>query len=369
MAFEWKEPKKIWKGEGIYHLTFVVAGRRPLLGELVAELPDVSRPFYRNLTERVPAVNDRGELAMIRLSPFGRAVSNDLNALEERYKESITICRKMILDDHFHIVLWVRKDIGKSILQVAHGIRQGITHIAQDMGVWPRQVGMNDACDASQALPYHIMEKPFTRTLSRAGQLDAMCDYVVLNAYRKYMKRQTPALFTMHKDTEVKSLHFRSMGNHWLLDWPERQMVECSRAINDDDLQAQLHHCLQHAATGAVTYTCAISKGEQFIARSIREAGYPVVILMLDGFPPAGSDNERFFKPGGVYFDACNSGKLLLLEAHESTYSNSLVTALTDADIQRKAQAKGHHYTPIPHDTKRWRMIAGNVMLHLITNP
>lgn len=50
MAFVWKDPKVIWKGVGIYHITFMVAGRRPLLGELVAEYPNVSRPFYRNLT-------------------------------------------------------------------------------------------------------------------------------------------------------------------------------------------------------------------------------------------------------------------------------------------------------------------------------
>ena len=36
MAFSWKGHKDIWKGEGIYHLTFVVAGRKRLLGELVA---------------------------------------------------------------------------------------------------------------------------------------------------------------------------------------------------------------------------------------------------------------------------------------------------------------------------------------------
>ena len=62
MAFEWKGHKDIFKGPGIYHLTFAVAGRRPLLGDLVAEYPDVTRPFYRNLTRRVPAVNELGEL-------------------------------------------------------------------------------------------------------------------------------------------------------------------------------------------------------------------------------------------------------------------------------------------------------------------
>ena len=32
MAFEWKNSKDIFKGSWIYHLTFAVAGKRPLLG-------------------------------------------------------------------------------------------------------------------------------------------------------------------------------------------------------------------------------------------------------------------------------------------------------------------------------------------------
>ena len=368
MAFVWKDPKDIFKGEGIYHVTFAVEGRRPLLGELVAEFPDVTRPFYRNLTRRVPAVNERGELAMVRLTDLGKAVSADLNALEERYKDDITICRKMVLDDHLHVVLWVHRDIGKSILQVAHGFRQGITHIAQEMGVWPsRQVGIsNGACDATD-LPYHIFEKPFVRTLSRSGQLDAICNYVVLNAYRKYMKREHPDLFIMHKDTEVEGLRFRSMGNHWLLDWPERQMVQCSRSISEEELQQQMKRTLQRAELGAVTYTAAISKGEQQIARAVREAGWPLVVLLLDGFPPDGSENERYYKPGGVYFDTCLNGKLLLLEAYSETYENPQLIERTEATFKAKDEVKGYAYRPLPHDSKRWRMIAGNEMMRMVS--
>ena len=138
MPFHWKKNSEIWKGEGIYHLTFVVAGRRPLFGELVSEKPDVTRPFYKNVTKEVPAINAQGELAMIRLSPFGKAVSADLNALGERYEGAITICKKIVMDDHLHVVLWVHREIGKSVLQVAQGFRQGITHLAQDMGLWPK---------------------------------------------------------------------------------------------------------------------------------------------------------------------------------------------------------------------------------------
>lgn len=34
MAFTWKDKKDIFKGEGIYHLTFTVVNRVPLLGDL-----------------------------------------------------------------------------------------------------------------------------------------------------------------------------------------------------------------------------------------------------------------------------------------------------------------------------------------------
>ena len=372
--FVWKAPKDIWKGVGIYHITFVVAERKRLLGELVAEYPDVSRPFYRNLTKMVPAVNERGELAMVRLTPFGKAVSADLNALKERYKDDITLCRKIVMDDHIHVVLWVHRNIGKSILEVAHGFQQGMTHIAHDMGIWPRpqagsQVGISDgACDASAAedLPYHILEKPFVRTLSHAGQLGEMCEYVVLNPYRKYMILQHPELFTMHKDTEVKGLRFRSMGNHWLLDWPERQVVECSRDISEEDLQRLMKQTLEHAERGAITYTAAKSKGEQRIARAVREAGWPLVVLLLDGFPPAGSESERYYKPGGVYFDTCKNGKLLLLEACVSTYDNQELIERTEVTLRCKAEAKGWSYKPLPHTSTRWRMIAGNEMLGMM---
>ena len=375
MAFEWKNSKDIFKGAGIYHLTFAVAGRRPLLGELVAEYPDVTRPFYRNLTRRVLAVNELGELAMVRLSPFGKAVSADLNALKERYKGKITLCRKVLMPDHLHVVVWVHGDTGKSILEVAHGFRTGITHIAHEMGVWPKPqevspVGMtHGACDApaAEALPYHILEKPYVRTLSQAGQLDNMCDYVVLNPYRKYMRRQHPEFFTMHKSTEVKRLRFRSMGNHWLLDWPERQMVQCSRSISEEDLQRQLKQVLERAERGAITYTAAISKGEQMIARAIRGAGWPLVVLLLDGFPAEGSENERYYKPGGVYFDACKNGKLLLLEAYKETYVHPELIARTEAAIKTKDERKGFAYRPLPHSSTRWRMIAGNVMLEMIS--
>ena len=89
MAFKWKDPKKIWKGEGIYHLVFVVVGRQPLLGTLVA-LAD-SRAYDTNVNP-----DQRGrqggkhtsELATTELSAFGFAVHDHLMELEKRFDDT-----------------------------------------------------------------------------------------------------------------------------------------------------------------------------------------------------------------------------------------------------------------------------------------
>lgn len=309
------------------------------------------------------------------------------------------------MDNHIHLVVWVQKNIKQSIKQIAHGFRIGITHIAKDLGVWPMKVGvdvepvgeapvaqasrdMNDlgadgninvvshgkevvdieieACHADLPVGL-VLSKAFIRTLARKGQLRTMIDYVNLNAYRRWILVLYPDLFKLHRMTRIAGLKFRSMGNHWLLDWPERQVVQCSRSISEEDLQQQLKRTLQHAELGAITYTAAISKGEQRIVRAVREAGWPLVVLLMDGFPPEGSENERYYKPGGVYFDTCLNGKLLLLEAYDQTYENEVLIQRTEATLKAKDEAKGYRYRPLPHDSKRWRMIAGNEMLKMVS--
>lgn len=47
-------------------------------------------------------------------------------------------------------------------------------------------------------------------------------------------------------------------------------------------------------------------------------------------------------------------------------YNDARLIGLTNSELQKKAEEKGYSYNPIPHDSKRWRMIAGNVMLRMI---
>ena len=119
-----------------------------------------------------------------------------------------------------------------------------------------------------------------------------MIDYVKDNPRRLWLKTHNPDLFKIHRRTEVHGMSFTSMGNHFLLDWPDRQLVEMSRNPTDEQVEERLRLVLAGAHNGAVTYTAAISKGEQYIARTVREQSYPMVVLLNEGFPKEGFSSK-----------------------------------------------------------------------------
>lgn len=423
MAFSWKDKRDIFKGEGIFHLTFVVAGRRPLLGELVEIPPAHDRDDRRQTSQ----------WATVRLSQLGFAVSEDLQHIEEHHP-GIRLCGKQLMPDHLHVVVWVQKDSGRSIRQVAHGFRIGITKIAKEMGVWPEgtstggddgrgtgktdvtrpdnmngigraaysrnqaagvsmaaggsvaagggmvvggggvvPVGTVGACDAPQS-PGLILEQPYIRTLAHAGQLRAMIDYVHANPDNAWLRRQHPGLYVIHRrvgisagrDEARTTLHFDTMGKARLLNWPDRQVIALSRSLTEEQIAAEVQRAVRMAESGTVTYSAAINAGEKAVARAVREAGLPLVVLLLDGFPAEGTEAARYYHPNGVYHTACGNGQLYLMAPLPEDYDNPCVVEQTEQELRKKAEAKGLHYSPIPHSTKRWRMVAGNVMLRML---
>ena len=166
-----------------------------------------------------------------------------------------------------------------------------------------------------------------------------MIDYVKDNPRRLWLRKQNPDLFRMHRETVLCGVPFTSMGNHFLLGWPDRQLVEVSRSADSTSIAERLKKVLAAAHNGTVTYTAAISDGERLIARTVRERGFPLVVLLADGFPAEGTPHERYYKPGGVYFEACAKGHLLLLEPKACAYEIPAIANATEDALRRKAEA------------------------------
>ena len=212
-----------------------------------------------------------------------------------------------------------------------------------------------------------LFEKPFIRTLSHKGQLKNIIKYTHNNPDNAIMREENPDLYVIRRGIVIKGLTFDTMGKNRLLDFPLRQTVAISRNATEEKIQQMAEQALREAERGAVTYTVAISEGEKHVAREIREHGMPLIVIMPEGFPPEGTAAARYFHPHGVYHKACGEGRLLILSPSEHNYSLESVVKRTEAELKRRCMARGITYTPIPHNSKRWRFIACNVMLQMIT--
>ena len=386
-----------YRGRAIYHFTLPVEERYPLFGVLEGE---------------------SAETAFVRLNPFGRRVYQMLCGLPQFYAAkgfALKVLAQKVMPDHIHLVIQVLEPLPQSIGAVVRGFKSACTKVyKQDyygsgenaagmqgrdsLQGQPSQLGSAAGMqgrDSLQGQPSQLgsaagmqggvlvhfarifasrgsiwEQNPayyHERILHAPGQLRRMIDYVKDNPRRLWLKSRHPDLFRLHRRTEASGLLFTSLGNHFLLSQPEGQVVEMSRSASSTQIQERLRAALAAAHNGAVTYTAAISEGEKLIARTLREQGYPLVVLLNDGFPREGSPHERYYKPGGVYFEACSQGRLLLLEPAVQSFLDAGIRASAEATLRRKAEARHWTYTPVPVTSQRYRFVALNEMAKRLT--
>ena len=357
-----------YRGRAIYHFTLPVEARYPLFGALEGE---------------------SAEKAYVKLNPFGRQVCRMLGGLAQFYAPkgyALKVLTQMVMPDHVHLVIQVLEPLPQSIGAVVRGFKSACTKLykqeyfcsgenAAEMQGGGTNSGENAAEVQGEGAALVHFARIFAgrgsiwqqdpayyheRILHAPGQLRRMIDYVKDNPRRLWLKSRNPNLFRLHRHTEVSGLSFTSMGNHFLLDWPDRQTVEMSRRATGEQVEERLRTAIAAAHDGAVTYTAAISKGEQLIARALREQGYPLVVLLNNGFPKEGSPHERYYKPGGVYFEACSKGLLLLLEPSEQAFLEACIQSAVEETLRHKAETRHLCYAPIPTTAQRYRFVALN---------
>ena len=213
----------------------------------------------------------------------------------------------------------------------------------------------NEGSEETEARTGLWAEGYHDRILFHKGQLDALIHYIKDNPRRLALKRANPELFKIRQHLQIAGMSFTAMGNIFLADYPQKAVIQCSRKLHHAEIDAKKAECLDEAAKGMVFVSAAISEGEKQICRAVREAGHPIVVLLEKGFPKPEDQNYKYFKPKGVYFEACAAGKLLLLEPEKELYEQ--------AEIEAEVVAKAGN---IPHEALRYRFLALNAIAERI---
>ncbi|MBR1808072.1 MAG: hypothetical protein IJ776_01625 [Paludibacteraceae bacterium] len=368
-------------GRAIYHFTFVVADRYPLFGQLEAPAPQEAHIILNDYGQQVKDL-------LIRLPQFYQSKSYALKVLALQ-----------VMPDHIHFVLQVLEPLPKSIGTVVRGFKAACTKIYKEQyfssGENAAEMHERSAAKHNLKMPDgHIQEQNnaqneqtpeqnkaresivhfarifagkgsvwqtdpahyHERILHSDGQLRRMIDYVNDNPRRLALKRANPQLFKLHQHVKVAGFECTTLGNQFLLDFPMKSEIQCSRRLTQTEIAEKYRKCLAEAERGTVFVSASISEGEKHICRALRETGFPLIILLKDGFPAEDSVYYKYFKPQGIYFEACAKGQLLLIEPNKDFYENKT--------IEKAVYDKTGN---LPHDTMRYKFIALNTLAKLIS--
>ena len=340
-----------YRQRAIYQVTLVQADRaRPLLGRLVIDDPKAP-------PEAVTARVEPSELGAAILAHWKR-----LGDFTPEIKP--LFCQ--LMPDHLHAILEVTRPMAKPLGNAIGGFKTGCEKIYRELapsaqnkalsakrelnGAWA--AGGGRACSVPE-VPCSVPEARASGVsgaprlwaagfqdsiLFRAGQLDAMFNYLRDNPRRLAVKRLFPDLFRAVAALRrpLPSLGvvgaFAALGNRFLLDRPLVQ-VQVSRrdfsyrrepkagggfkiardaageplvAQESAAFTAKAEALLARARQGAALLSPCVSEGEREIARRAFAEGLPLVVLRNKGFAP-------LEKPSGRHFDACAAGRLLML--------------------------------------------------------
>ena len=310
-----------YRSPSIQLLTLVTTNRLPLLGEL------------------------RGE--EIALSTLGQRIAEEIERIPS-YKgaSSIEIYDYVVMPDHVHILLRIHDRLPKHLGQYVRWFKLQCSDICQELAV---VFASERVC--LFAPEYH------DRILTGKNQLAHMKRYIQDNPHRLALKRANRDLFRIQQNMNVGNIPCIMLGNIFLADYPQRKVLQCSRRLTQEQIEALKDECLAEAANGTIFVSAAISEGEKQITRALREKGFPLIILLEKGFPKPDNPHYRFFKPHGIYFETCAAGKLLLIEPKAEVLERTEIVERVTARIGN-----------IPHDTQRYRFMAMNAIAEEMCN-
>ena len=291
--WHWQEPGTAWKGIGIYHVTMVIPSREPLLGKLV--IPE----------------NDPAQ-ARVERTELGNSLVLELLRLPTFYSE-IQILQYCLMPDHLHAVLYVRRQMKKSIRIVARGFWQGAKKLERTSSIMSEL--NSDGTNGDFGSPL-FTEMPFIRPMSRRGQLKAMIRYVQMNPQRLATKRLHPGFFRVQHNIEIAGRIYDAVGNIAILTEKRRATVHIRRAMvaaaehgKEQPLRDYMNGCVIAARENTVMISPFINPKEKEVLTELIKEHRQVIYISDNGF-------GEYYKPSDLLFDSVAAGRMLILGPH-----------------------------------------------------
>ena len=316
-----------YHGRGIYMITIATEGRRPVLGVLsvnsissqVDEKDDMRSLDVKHIVN-VSNNNDsqyKNVIPFVSLTTIGKIVTYHWKDISVRYPQIKSLVFQ-VMPDHIHGILFVEEELSVHIGQVIGAFKFATTKSVMSQTLTGRVGTIIDRQRIADGC-YRLWEKSYNDlVLYGKKQLDHMISYVKDNPRRLYIKKAVSPYFQRSNGC-INGRVVTMIGNKRLLESESRLFVKCSRKMNDAEVQQAIRRFIDLGHLGAVLVSPFISPGERDVEKRALQEGIGVIKIMPKGF-------SEYYKPGGVLFDACAEGRLLLVSQYDYSSRKRILT-------------------------------------------
>lgn len=233
----------------------------------------------------------KGEMIIPDHTPLGEAIKHEILDIPA-YHPEMSILRFVVMPDHIHFVLEVKKLLKRKLG----------SELAGFFGACSKASSKLQALDEVETLftPF------FERIIFSKEQLDRAIKYVEDNPRRYIIKKRTPELFKRYLHLDIAGHEYAAFGNIFLLRELYLLPVRVHRRWSEEEFRTYAAYCQEEIDKRAVPITPGIHPAEKSILEYAKQNGGRMIILKDKGF-------EDRFKPSGRDFDLCAEGRLLLL--------------------------------------------------------
>jgi hypothetical protein len=333
--WKWQESGTTWKGVGLYHITLTITDRQPLLGTLT-------------ITNNDPTT------AKVVRTALGNALVDCLLSIPHHHPE-VQVLHFCLMPDHLHAVLYVRHIMPTGIAALVRGFWQATkklgrafsssiapaSPIAPASSIAPNAIRRNiqkeftdspslrEATDRLKAfsetlrkqmgdeayyqLPPVFTEMPFIRPMGHNTQLPNTIRYIDMNPQRLATKRLKPGFFRVQRNISIGERNYDGIGNTTILTnehfepvHVRQKMIKAAEHGDDTTLRNYMNSCVLKARKGVVMVSPFISTQEKQVMHVLLREQRPFILLADNGF-------RDYYKPSDILFDACASGRVLIL--------------------------------------------------------
>lgn len=270
---------------------------------MITFLKSENAPVFSNIRGQI---NPQGLHARYEKTEIGEIIYRQIKRLDSNFN-FVSVVRYVIMPDHVHILLNVKEKSQTHLGDIVGSLKK---ECAREY----KHLYSEAQCNSNPLFLNGYNDK----IVFRPGQYEGYKKYIEDNPRRYFIRTLCPEFFKTWRNFRIGDKQVSLYGNFELLRKPCKSVVRFSRKFSDGEWEERKDEYDRTISQEGVLVSPFIHHNEKDIKTIGIERGASIIRIVNNGY------SDRY-KPGGIEFDLCAEGRLLLIAPVEYNFRKTNV--------------------------------------------